>query len=231
MEILRGLGLPLPAPVRRAASGETSLLAYPKLAGEDLRYALPGMSAAQRTRLAEQVTEFQRVVAAGLPLGAAYGWTPIGVPGPFASWPDLVWHELGRPPGIPWANEIHIEAAEKALRLNPYLSAVPPTPFLDDLTIKNVIVQEGALSGVVDFDVICYGDPLYALALTEAAIVLDLGLEFLDYAQELRRLANLTAAQTQVLDLYAIICGLAFVRSLPDGGRDTDLREWLWVIR
>jgi len=39
--------------------------------------------------------------------------------------------------------------------------AVPAICFLDDLTTKNVIVQDGVLQGVVDFDHVCYGDPLF----------------------------------------------------------------------
>ena len=42
----------------------------------------------------------------------------------------------------------------------PTLEAVPPLPFLDDLTTKNVLVDGGRLSGVVDVDVVCFGDPL-----------------------------------------------------------------------
>jgi aminoglycoside phosphotransferase (APT) family kinase protein len=50
--------------------------------------------------------------------------------------------------------------------LETYFSSVQPTYFLDDLTSKNVIVQDGELRGLVDFDVVCYDDPLYWLALT-----------------------------------------------------------------
>ena len=50
-----------------------------------------------------------------------------------------------------------------------------PICFLDDLTIKNVIVAEGKLQGIVDFDWVCYGDPLYMIALTQTAVVSDIG--------------------------------------------------------
>ena len=50
------------------------------------------------------------------------------------------------------------------------LEAVPPLPFLDDLTTKNVLVDGGRLSGVVDVDVVCFGDPLATLALTRASL-------------------------------------------------------------
>lgn len=44
-------------------------------------------------------------------------------------------------------------------------------PFLHDTTTKNVIVSpEGAFSGIVDVDDLCFGDPRYVTALTLAAV-------------------------------------------------------------
>lgn len=45
-------------------------------------------------------------------------------------------------------------------------------PFLHDTTTKNVIVSpEGYLTGIVDVDDLCYGDPRYPAALTAAALL------------------------------------------------------------
>ena len=54
-----------------------------------------------------------------------------------------------------------------------YLRGVAPVAFLDDTTTKNVIVHEGRLSGIVDTDYVCFGDPLYALGLTRMALLSD----------------------------------------------------------
>ena len=51
------------------------------------------------------------------------------------------------------------------------LDAVPATPFLHDTTTKNVIVTaRGMLSGIVDVDSLCFGDPRYVAALTTVAL-------------------------------------------------------------
>lgn len=56
------------------------------------------------------------------------------------------------------------------------IDAIPPTPFLHDATIKNVIVTaEGNVSGIVDVDDLCFGDPRYAAALTLAALTAQRG--------------------------------------------------------
>jgi hypothetical protein len=52
------------------------------------------------------------------------------------------------------------------------IDAIDPTPFLHDTTTKNVIVTaEGAFSGIVDVDDLCFGDPRYPAALTSAALM------------------------------------------------------------
>ena len=43
----------------------------------------------------------------------------------------------------------------------------------------------GELQGMVDFDVVCYGDPLYMVGLTATAIVIDVGTRELFYVEEL----------------------------------------------
>src|SRR5262249_53237029 len=51
------------------------------------------------------------------------------------------------------------------------LDRQPATCFLHDTTTKNVIVHGGRLSGIVDVDDFCFGDPLLAPALTLMALL------------------------------------------------------------
>ncbi len=55
-----------------------------------------------------------------------------------------------------------------AAKLDSYFAQVRLTPFLADTTTKNVLMHYGRLSGIVDLDTVCYGDPLFTLALTKA---------------------------------------------------------------
>lgn len=43
--------------------------------------------------------------------------------------------------------------------------------FLDDTTTKNVLIDQGQLSGIVDVDTVCFGDPLLTPALTQMALL------------------------------------------------------------
>lgn len=49
------------------------------------------------------------------------------------------------------------------MNFDSYTSEVKPTPFLDDTTTKNVIINDGKLSGIVDVDYVNFGDHLLTL--------------------------------------------------------------------
>jgi hypothetical protein len=52
------------------------------------------------------------------------------------------------------------------------IDEIEATPFLHDTTTRNVIVTpEGAFSGIVDVDDLCFGDARYPAALTLAALM------------------------------------------------------------
>lgn len=197
--VLRRLGLPVPVVLASDLSKARYPFAYlllDKIPGRDLRYEIAGMTAAQMTRLAERIVGFQRRVTA-LPLGTGYGWVGIGETGSYASWRELVRSE---------------EEPTSAVNFEAYFQQVRPVCFLDDITVKNVMIQEGELQGLIDFDCVCYGDPLYWLALTAVGVVSDAGAPGQFYVEELKRLWGLTAEQEQVLAFYCILMAQDFVR-------------------
>ena len=100
--------------------------------------------------------------------------------------------------------------------LEKYFSSVQPTCFLDDLTTKNVIVQNGELRGLVDFDVVCYGDPLYWLALTRAAVKVDVGPSGQPYLDMLEQFWGVDDFGQQVLRLYTVVHIMDFARFETD---------------
>lgn len=85
-------------------------------------------------------------------------------------------------------------------KLGSYFSEIRPIAFLDDTTTKNVLVYEGSLSGIVDVDEICFGDPLQTVGLTQMAL---LALRFdTDYIQHWLDHINATAEKRAVVDFY-----------------------------
>ena len=216
LSTLRGLGLPVSELIASDFTQKRYPAAYmilEKIPGRDLRYELSTMTSAQKQRVAEQIVGCQRDVAT-LPLGVGFGYAPIGEAAPFATWQDLVLSEIGK--DLPPDPEPHLASWQDRVftvteRFTPYLEQVSPTCFLDDLTTKNVIVQGGELQGLIDFDTVCYGDPLWTLGLTAAAIVLDVGSGHLDYVGELCRAYRLGDAEREVVSLYAALFTLTFL--------------------
>jgi hypothetical protein len=93
-----------------------------------------------------------------------------------------------------------------------YLSEVRPVCFLDDLTTKNVMMCDGELSGVVDFDCVAFGDPLLHLGLTAAAVTADVPGHCRFYVDELIRLSDAsTGVRRHMVDLYEAVCLVNFL--------------------
>lgn len=55
-----------------------------------------------------------------------------------------------------------------------------------------MIVDKGVLQGAVDFDVVCYGDPLLQVGLTQTAVGFDLPEASMTYVDHLCTAADVT---------------------------------------
>ena len=234
LEALRGLGLHVPSVLRADLTCSGYPFAYvitDAFTGRDLGFELAGMTATQMTRLAEQIVGFERQVSR-LPLGSGYGFKPIGAAGGHGRWIDAVRADrslilapgdvagdLGVDLGVDRDFADLIADVRRALdRSSERLDEIEPICFLDDLTTKNVIVHGGVLQGVVDFDVVCYGDPMYWLALTQVAILSDVGQPGQFYVDELIRLWAPSAFEMANLALYSALHAAEFLR-WPDDSR------------
>lgn len=227
-ERLRPLGVPLPAVLGFDVHPDSPLpyLVLERLPGEDLGLVHPSLTPAERRGLAASVVAVQTAVRSLGP-GAGYGYSadPAGRP-PRASWVDVVLDNLRRSADrlhtAPLSlRQLHARVVELTDRHHPYLDAVPALPFLDDLTTKNVIVDGGRLAGVVDVDVVCFGDPLFTPALTRVSLAAaDLPTDYVD--AWLQEIAPDGPAQTAFGVYCAVFCldllsedGVTFNRAEP----------------
>lgn len=87
----------------------------------------------------------------------------------------------------------------------PYLEDIEPVCFLDDLTTKNVMVHNGALTGVVDFDCVCYGDPMFQVGLTAASVAAGYTSRCRFYIDELIRFSRPSAKERVMIELYQAV--------------------------
>lgn len=207
LSVLGGLKLPVPSVLaagRTAAGGSYIILDW--ISGQDLLEQLPEMTSPQMTRLAEQVVGYQRQVA-GLPPAGAFGWAPIGQRGSVKNWTDI----FGPAPAVPPPDDGTVQGGLRSRicrvrsQLESYFSSLRPLCFLDDLNTKNVLVDNGALTGIIDIDYVCYGDPLLAVGTTLASIAADLGGAGMFYGEELIRLWNPRPIQHRAIRFYAAL--------------------------
>ncbi len=217
---LRAAGIPVPT----ALAVDLSCRRYPfawmvleKIPGRDLRYELPSMTEVERGDVAHRVASIQRSAHA-LARSTRFGFAPIGQVPEHATWLDVVHACLTRSDAAdtavrPWTDEVR----DALSTFDTYLSSVEPVCFLDDMTTKNVIVEDGKLRGVIDFDVVCYGDALYWLALVDVAVEFDVGAAGRSYVNRLRHHYGVTAHQERVVSLYRAVHGCDFfARSAAD---------------
>lgn len=210
---LRPLGVPLPRLLYadlQAQAAPFPFLLLERLPGTDL-----GQVYAQLSRTAKRavVTDLVRAQARveELPLGRGFGYVgSFEAPFPQRTWTEVLLASLARSrarlqqaavfdPAV--VNRVHATLP----RFARYLAGVRPRAFLDDTTTKNVLVHEGSLSGIVDVDVVCFGDPVWTIGLTQMAL-LSSGYD-VDYVEMWCDAVALTAEQRHVLALYtAVFC-------------------------
>ena len=173
---LRAQGVPLPAVIAVALDDAWPCVVFERLAGSDLGEVIRGLSSATLDTVAARVAEAQAITAR-TPAAGRYGYAADAQDAPLAAWSQVLDANLARAraritaaglfdPDVVERVAGHVAAARHEL------DALPAVAFLHDTTTKNVIVTpDGAVSGIVDVDDLCFGDPRYAPALTRAALL------------------------------------------------------------
>jgi aminoglycoside phosphotransferase (APT) family kinase protein len=224
-ERLKPLGVPLPELFYEDVKGTRQgfpVMIMERLPGTDLGHVYSRLSDEQKRRISTWVVDLQRRTAT-LPPGPGFGYAhSYDDPTLLPSWRDVLLGSLERSRRrIESVGAVDVEVVERIesrlAGFDDYLRRVEPIPFLHDTTTKNVIIDlqgNGAPSGsgIVDVDSICFGDPLFTVALTRMALLAhghDTG--FVDHWE---RHLNLTADQHAPSMLYTAIHCAAFLSEL-----------------
>lgn len=213
---LRPLGIPLPEVLH--ADLEMERFAFPfvvleRLPGTDLGEVYDALTVAQRADLAREMVELQGR-AARLPEAPGFGYALDSTGWGLAKrWRSVLhgslrmtrrWIESVGVVDPAWADR----AAER-LQAADSLDAVRPRAFLHDITTKNVIIDGTRLSGIVDVDSMCFGDPLWTVALTRMSLLARQ--RPTDYIDAWCEAMEPGSAPRERLDLYTALHGVAFL--------------------
>lgn len=70
-------------------------------------------------------------------------------------------------------------------KMQDYFDTIKPIPYLDDISTKNLLIDHGKLSSVIDIDWMGFGDILTFVAMTQVALLsMDYDLKYVDYLLE-----------------------------------------------
>jgi aminoglycoside phosphotransferase (APT) family kinase protein len=224
---LRQLGLPVPACRAHGVTPTGSYVVLDWLPGEDLARALPALDDDRLAGIAGTVRELQRRVA-GLPPSRGYGWAPVGRDAAGSRWSDLFGAPVsetstpvvGTPAAGPAEDPLlgRLRAARRSLET--YFSRVRPICFLDDLTTRNLLIANAEVSGVIDVDFVCYGDPLLSVGTTLGNLASEApGSGYgIHYGSALLQAWNPTGDALRAVWFYASLWALARLRSAESAG-------------
>lgn len=211
-ERLRAVGVPLPTLLYAdlGQDDDIPVMVLERLPGRDLGDEYDQLTPVQRRTIAHEIAAIQSSVAT-LPPASGFGFARSYDDSSLrASWLDVVLAELERSrqriAAVGVVDISHVDrVGERVQAIAPYLRDVEPRAFLDDTTTKNVLVHEGALSGIVDTDYVCFGDPLFTVALTHMALLAHR--HDTDYITYWCERLHLSEIQRQALGFYtAVFC-------------------------
>ena len=171
--------IPIPVVLSEGKYKGYSYLILSYISGDDIGNVYCQLTDSEKKHIAREVVEIQRKIS-GIDVPTDTEWT----------WNRVVDETLHRAEErIKRKHYFDIDKVSivKNLKqeLQEYLINVRPTPYLDDISTKNLLIYEGKLSGIIDIDWIGLGDMLTFAAMTKVALLnMDLDTRYIDYLLE-----------------------------------------------
>ena len=222
-KMLLPLGVPLAEFIKSDLDGKYSpfpTLLMMRLPGDDLINIYPYLTDVDKKNLANEMVSIQ-ALCTRLPEGPCYGiLDSYDVVTTDNSWVGNTWYEFL----LKRLEQCRVMITKLAV-FNPHLATqvmhiakdmqenldkVRPTAFLWDASERNVIINHGKISGIVDVDEICFGDPLFVIALTSTCLEFEsFDTLYTDYWAAALHLDQSAQAR---LNFYRLFYAIAFMR-------------------
>lgn len=168
--------IPIPGVFSEGKYKDYSYLILSYIQGDDIGNVYCKLNDSEKKQIAKEVVEIQRRVSK-IDVSTDSEWT----------WNSVVDETLNRAEERIErkhyfdVDKIHI-IKNLQQEIQEYLDQVPPTPYLDDISTKNLLIYEGKVSGVIDIDWMGLGDMLTFVAMTKVALLnMNLDTKYIDY--------------------------------------------------
>lgn len=198
---LQALDLPVAKLIAHGRYRELYYMIVTYLEGRELGDIYPSLSDAEKHTIAQEVIHIQNRAAQLQTDGTC-------------NWPKWVDDMLERARTRITANgyfdpELVDRLRPTASRLRHYFELLTPRVYLDDITTKNLLIQNGHVSGIIDIDWIEYGDWLTFAALTNMSL---LNMEYdTKYMQYLLEQMHITQKERQAFQFYTLMFCVDFM--------------------
>ncbi len=211
---LKDLNIPIPKVLYKGEYDGYRYLILNHIEGNDLGHVYKTLSDKDKKELAKAIINIQNKVST-LRMNNGFGCVAnYGDSSSKESWKDVIIGDLDRSRSWIEKNEIFdvnkVKAVEELLnKHDAYFRSVKPIPFLDDITTKNVLVNDCGLSGVIDLDWMCFGDRLYFIALTNMSLINALNdTKYIDYLIEEQQASDY---DQNIIKLYTLVFCVIFM--------------------
>lgn len=196
------------------------ILSY--IAGEDLGIVYPTLSNSEKRTIAREVVRIQNAVAAIELDNIEDSWR----------WNSFIQYMLERAKErIEKSGLFDVDKVEQLWKLSgtlqDYFHQIKPVAYLDDISTKNLLIEKGKVSGIIDIDWIGVGDKLTYVALTNVAL---LNMEYdTDYVDYLLEEMNISQTQRRAFIYYSLIYCVDFMgeRGMQFGDKRIDVNEMI----
>lgn len=168
--------IPIPIVFSEGKYKDYSYLILSYIRGDDIGNVYCKLNDSEKKQIAKEVVEIQRKVSR-IDVSTDAEWT----------WNCFVDEMLNRAEErIKKKNYFDVDKMRiiKNLQqeIQEYLDRVSPTPYLDDISTKNLLIYEGKVSGIIDIDWMGFGDILTFVAMTKVALLnMNLDTKYIDY--------------------------------------------------
>ncbi|MBO6088845.1 MAG: phosphotransferase [Lachnospiraceae bacterium] len=195
--------IPIPKVIKYGQYDEYRYLILSYLLGEDIGKIYQDLRDSEKRQIAKEVVAIQNKVSA-LKIQAPDDW----------NWNSFADEMLGRAHELISKNGYFdvskVEEVSNILKeMQPYISSVKPIPYLDDISTKNLLIENGHVSGVIDIDWMGFGDKLTFVAMTKVALLnMNLDTNYVDYLLEEM---SLNSEQKRAFIFYCLLFCVDFM--------------------
>lgn len=195
--------IPIPKVIKYGQYEEYQYLILSYLPGEDIGIIYKDLRDSEKRQIAKEVVAIQNKVSA-IKIQAPEDW----------NWNSFADEMLGRAQELISKNGFFDISKVEEVRniqkeLQPYISSINPIPYLDDISTKNLLIENGHVSGVIDIDWMGLGDNITFVAMTKVALLnMNLDTKYIDYLLEEMHLNN---EQSRAFIFYCLLFCVDFM--------------------